>query len=385
MTNKLSFSKIRLYQECPRKYKYHYIDRLRSTEYKGFFLFGSAIDAGLNHLLLTKNLQESIEKFDESFTNNYINKVKTYMPEATNVVWAEADFDAELLKPEDIQQINKALDKTNIFTNDDVKEIFNQILEIKEKKGFQNLHENYKKTYCLLNWLSIRRKGHIMIESYAKQILPRIKKVHKIQGTTSLKNSEGDSVDGFLDLIFEWEDGKNYLGDNKTSARKYKENSTEKSPQLIGYYHSVKKEYNLQGVAFFVMMKSILKNRTKICSVCGNNGTGERHKTCAKMIIPNKTLLTDPPQTPKAIRCNGEWIETITPECNIDVIMSEVPETAENLVLDAFDCANEGIKKESFGPNLNACGDADSDYRCQYFNLCWKNNKDGLIEVEDKK
>jgi hypothetical protein len=74
----------------------------------------------------------------------------------------------------------------------------------------------------------------------------------------------------------------------------------------------------------------------------------------------------------------------MNPECDIDVILNTVPQSAENLVMETFDRANEGINKEIFSPNLFACGDSDSQYRCQFYNKCWNNTEKDLVKIGEK-
>lgn len=388
--SKISHSRIKTYTECSRKYYYHYVQNYKAKEYKAFFLYGSAIDYGLNTLLETKDIEKAIKAFDKSFRYNFINGEGTYIPTATNVVYAEADFDKDLLKEEDITQYYEFAEKLEYEVKEKTREgialDLKKILEQKSMFGFRNLSNKEKQLYSMANWLSLRRKGHIMIESYNKKIVPKIKEVIAIQAKTSLKNAKGDALDGILDLIVKWEDGKTYLMDNKTSAREYKQDAASVSQQLIIYYKSAKKDYNLDGIGFFVMYKNILKNKTKICSKCGKNGSGQRHKTCDAVVNPytdkdlenmNKvgTIIEM-----KETRCNGAWIETIDPECDIDVIFDVVSESAENLVMETVTGANEGIKNEIYKPNLNACG--TGEFRCQFFNKCWKGSEEDIIKVE---
>lgn len=385
MKTKLSYSQLRLYQECGRKYYYHYKQNWRSKEQKSYFIFGSAVDKALNCLLKERDVKLALQKFNRCFMFYKVNNEKkySYVPEMTNVVYAKADFDKDLLHMEDWENLEKFICTPGKLQMDwtlHATELYDEIMNLKAEKGFNNLREDQRRFYNYMNWLSMRRKGHIMIESYYKKVIPRIKEVIKIQGHTKLENSEGDIVNGVLDLILKWEDDKIYLMDNKTSARDYEDDSAARSQQLIGYYHSEKVNYGLNGIGYIVMYKHILKNKTKICKSCGKDGSGQRHKTCdAEYEIKN---LIDLNAKGKISRCNGEWLETIDPECRIEVILDEVSKTAEQLVLDAYDKSNEGIKNEQFGPNLNACG--NGEYRCQFFNKCWKGSNDDLVEVKKK-
>ena len=49
--NKLSFSQINKYNQCPRSYKLHYVDRLRERSATAYLAFGTAMDESLNAIL----------------------------------------------------------------------------------------------------------------------------------------------------------------------------------------------------------------------------------------------------------------------------------------------------------------------------------------------
>lgn len=376
----LSYSQIRMYTECHLKYKFHYIDKIRSTNMHGALLFGGSIDRALNHLLETRNLEESINMFEKSFRFQTINKVNTYLPTATNVVFSKNDFDEDLLLTEDKVKIDKFIqEKTQLNRNNNL-DLYYTIVEKKQSVGFKNLSTEEKQVYNIFNWFSLKNKGIIMLRSYDKKVMPRIKSVLSVQKTMMLDNGVGDQVKAILDLVIEWEDGKRYIMDNKTSSIKYEKDSAMKSPQLMGYYHTAKNEFKIDGgVGYFVLSKQILKNKEKICSQCKFNGSGTRYKTCNNEVPVNLTGgQTD--------RCNGEWLETINPECYIDIILNQVTPSVEKLVLHTYDEATNGIKSGMFGPNLNSCG--NENFRCQYYSKCYFNDSSELVDLskpnEDK-
>jgi hypothetical protein len=365
---KISHSQISTYTTCPRKFKFHYIDRLRSKYQSGALLFGSAIDIALNDLLKNKDESAAIKKFDKTFRYNYINSVGHYIPECTLVTYADKDFDDDLLLDEDREKYKEVENKYGV-SNREISATYEQIKKQKKSQGWINLSDIDKKLYNTINWLSMRRKGHIMIKSYNKKVIPQIKNVLAVQKHFKIENELGDQLTGIIDLIVEFNDGKRFLMDNKTSAIRYDQERANRSQQLIGYFPHVKEEYKLDGVGFFVMYKQILKNKVKICKSCGKNGSGGRFKTCDSEI--------------ESKRCNGEWQETIDPECEIETILnSNITQQAEDLVLATFDEANEGIKNQQFNPNLNACSDP---FPCQYAKYCWENNKEELVQLEKKK
>ena len=370
MSNRLSFSAISTYTTCGEKYNLRYNKKLRSKFFHAALAYGSAIDLALNKLLLTRELPEAIKEFDKAWAFQFVNKKYVSLPEFTDLVYAESDYDVELLQEEDFSKLDETIMGSDLDITLHIDELYPQILEEKKKVGWENLRENQKKLFNLANWLVMRRKGHIMLESYNKKILPKIKEVLAVQKESFLENENGDKVVQYLDLIVKWEDDRILLMDNKTSAKEYEEDSASRSPQLISYFHGNKDEYKLDAVGFLVLKKQILKNKIKICSLCGNDGSGERHKTCA----------ADNAETGK--RCNGTWNIKLNPECYIQIIINDVSPAAENLVLTTFDEANNGIKAGAFHRNLGACV---TGFKCEYWSHCWKGDDSELIDVSKEK
>lgn len=371
MKNRLSYTAINTYQTCGYKYKLRYLDKLRSKYFHAALGYGSAIDSGLNKLLTTKDVEQAKNEFNKLWQFQWVNKKYVDLSKYELLVYAESDFDAELLQEEDNKKIwdwfqEKVL---NFSTPFDVKTEYDCLLALKKEQGWDNLTLIQKQYFNYINWLSLRRKGHIMIESYNKKILPQIQEVLAVQKETRLTNSEGDEVVQYLDLIVRWKDGKNILMDNKTSTRDYEKDSASRSPQLVSYFFGAKEEFKLDAVGFLVLKKLIMKNRIKICKSCGHDGSGGRHKTCDSVILGK--------------RCGGEWNETISPECYIDVIINDVAPTVESLVVESFNEANNGIKKEHYPKNLSAC--KNGPIICEFMGKCWYNNEAELINTSQIK
>lgn len=388
MKNKLSHSALNKYLTCGRLYENHYLKRLRGKTTSGALLVGSAMDKALNKMLEDKvyyyeNLDEVLEVFDKEFNFGYINGKYTALSKSENIVYAKRDFDIDLLNDQDLKNYNQLRIDISLGTGDDIcenvgeiKEDIDWILDQKEEKGWENLSNNNKQLYNYANWLSMRRKSHLMLKAYQKQVLPKIKQVLAVQKHMLLTGKTGDDIECYIDLIVEWEDGKRYVIDNKTSYMQYEQDSPSKSPQLILYNYAANKEgFKLDGAGFIVMYKMIDKNKIKTCEVCKYDGTGERHKTCPSEVFKDE-------KTSEMFRCNGKWIETINPECRVEVILNPISLEAQNLIIQTFQAANEGIKAKHFGPNPNACMQYGSP--CVYAKLCWGNSMEGLIEMDKK-
>jgi hypothetical protein len=317
--NKLSHTSVSLYNECGRKYKLHYIDKIRSKDEKSALYFGKCLDNALNILLLNKDLNEALKLFEIDWKNA-----------PTNLKYSKSDYDQELIDWED------------------------------KVEGSP--------------WDSLRIKGELLIMAYHTAVLPKIKNVVIIQKPVSIKNNEGDEVAGFLDLIVEWEDGKTYLMDNKSSSIPYSLTSAKESQQLVLYYYLEKDNYKLDGVGFIVLSKKINKNKVKTCKVCGTTSTG-REKTCAKMVLK-------PGRFTKEERCNNEFSISYNPTVDVQFIINQVDEKDEDKCVDTFDLANNGILNQNFEPNFRAC--VGKYGKCVYFDYCKRDSMEGLIKKEQK-
>lgn len=357
MKTKLSHSQCGRFQMCGESYRLHYKEKIRPTVFSAALAMGTAIDEAMN-VLLTKPDQNAEDAFEKSFTEQYVNKVLTHLPDCLDLVYADADFDGELLTEKDFKSIE--------MPPEEALGIFSKIKACKKEKGFENLSEDDKLLYNYMNWLSLKNKGLLMIKAYRKKILPRIEKVHEVQRYVELTNADGDKVIGYVDLIADIRGVGTVILDHKTSASEYEEDAVLTSPQLSLYTHILEEEYNTRKAGYIVFRKSVIKNRTKICSVCGHNGTGKQHTTCNNEVDGK--------------RCKGAWNETIDPDIFIQFLMAEIPEQTEKIVLENYDEINKAIKAEHFSRNFSSCNNWYGG-KCPYIGLCYKGSMKGLVKV----
>jgi hypothetical protein len=356
--NRLSYSAINTFNSCGQKYKFHYVDRLRSKTTSSPLVFGSAIDEALNELLVSRDLAKSLAVFEKKWNFQYVNGKYTDLANTDLVTYSDSDMDTDLVEPI-------------------VAETYEGLSKQKKETGQLSAEEVLQLNRCF--WHSLRAKGRIMIESYNKKIMPRVKQTLAVQHETSLVNAEGDVIKQILDAVVVWEDDSIILMDNKTAARAYADDSAATSPQLISYYHKAKEEFGVQAVGFIVMEKNIRKNRIKICSKCETDGSSSRAKTCDVETIG--MVIKRGKEVEGTVRCDGEWKVTLDPECVINVIVDTVSEVAEDLVLSSFQEANDAIKTGRYTKNLSAC---KSPFPCQFYDKCWKGKEDNLIVLEKK-
>jgi len=363
--NRLSYSQIRTYNTCGRKYELYYRKKLRSIYKSSALIYGSALDSALNELFKDRSIDPA-PYFEKAFTFAEVNKRGTleYIPTHTSLVYAERDFDLELLTEDCKTAIQKKAEELGI----DFLEIgmyIEDYLVQKKARGLSNMEVEKIQLYNFIVWKALYQKGLVTLKSYTKKVLPLVKSTIAVQEAIEAENSHGDTIVGFADVLLEMHDGSRVLFDNKTSSLQYHGDSARFSPQLTLYFNILKEKYNLTHVGYIVMSKNLRKNKKKKCAYCGHNGTGSRAKTCDNVV--NK------------VRCNANWIEKNNFECDITILTDQVSELTQNLVIETFDLANESIKKGDFAPNLEVCNPLYG-LPCEYLLYCHKGIKKDLEE-----
>lgn len=220
----LSFSACERYLLSPMSFFLHYYLRLRSKEISSALYFGSALDEALNVLLASPldrspdALLRAKDKFDIAWSYAEINGERVILSRPEVIKYSKADLDESLLD----EEIPPSVDRS---------------------------------------WASLRVKGHLMLEAYAEQVIPRIKEVHAVQKQISLVNEAGDAFTGIIDLIATLDNGKTFILDNKSSSITYAKDAVETSAQLSTYLEAMRHEYNLAGAGYIVIPKKIRKQK----------------------------------------------------------------------------------------------------------------------------
>lgn len=328
MNKPLSFSGYKRFITCPKYYYYHDIKGEKSDITSSALVFGSAIDNALNDMLIDNNLDAAHLK-----AVRYIYDTKIDM-------FFSADYDSDLSE----HALKVYIKNNHPDANIDVTTIMSELLSNQNQ-----LSENEKK---LLNFAckdSLAIKAGIILKSYYTKVLPMIGSVETVQ--KEIVTVDG-SKRGIIDTVIILKDGKRVIFDNKTASRPYEKDSVLKSPQLALYASMVNAEY----AGFIVMNKQITKNRKKVCSKCGYDGSGTKYRTCHNIVNKKK--------------CASEWDETIDPYSFIQIYIDKIPDLNKNLINEAMDdtikCINNGI----FPRNLNNCFNTYGQ-ACPYVKKCW--------------
>jgi len=360
MSKRISYSQIRLFSECGQKWHYQYVQGYRERVRSGALFLGSAIDKALNELLTTKSLKTSQDAFHEALTVGEINGQAIDIKTSPRVVYGERDMDWELLTEDDIQDIKTYCKEDH---HESLKAHFNGIRAMKKEKGWANLHESTQTFYNVCNWHSLKRKGLLMLEAYNTEIMPRIKEVIAVQKEVILSNGDNELL-GYIDLVCRWDTGELVLVDNKTAGSRYEDDSVRTSEQLTIYDEKLRQEGIITDKqAYIVMLKSIVKDRVRVCSSCNQEAEKtSRVKTCAFEINNH--------------RCNGEFYEVMVPKCEIQVVMDQIPSRTKEIILDNVDSVNHMMQNNHITRNFNSCQAAYG--RCPFYDLCFKDDASGL-------
>jgi hypothetical protein len=273
---RISFSGLQKYLNCRYEFFLHYFRKLRSVEERSSLVFGSAIDSGLNTLLETRDLNKALGVFNTEWDKHENNK---------NIQYSKADLEEHLL---------------------------GSLL-------------SYSKAN---SWQSLKVKGNIFLKEYNEQVMPKIKKVIKVQLDEVIPNDSGDELVIKTDFICEWEDGKIILFDNKTSSVNYAEDSVRKSEQLAIYYEMLHEKYKITHCGYIVIPKATRKKKL--------------------------------------------------PVVEIKIIIDKVDESTIESTFKSFETALNGIKDAKFEKNLDNC--INKYGKCTYYNLCHGGSLKGLSE-----
>lgn len=363
MTIRLSHSASSRYQECPRSYKYHYIQNYRPIVQSSPLLFGTAIDVAGEHYATTRDFHETLKVFLDKWTVQNLSGVDTDLRFLLNFTYSDRDLDLDLLKMEDWLELREHCSE---YADTELEKARSR----KKDVGFKKLTDDEKKIFNFANWLCLKRKGQYMLREFKHIVDDNVEEVLGTQVKVDLENENGDSVVGFADFVFKWKGiEKPVVFDLKTSGIEYAEDAVVKSPQLGLYVFSLSDKYqDTRNAGFIVLNKNISKNKTKVCSVCNKDGSGQRHKTCDAAIDEK--------------RCGGAWIETVNPEARSQILVDSVSEVFVERVVENFTEVNKAIKAEVF-PRCFASCIKFNVIKCAFYDLCHSNSMEDL-EIKEK-
>lgn len=365
-----SYSQNNIYRTCPMYWKWSYIDKLKSPEQSAALYFGSAVDDAIMANLEGK--ENYMEVFYSRWTTarGYGNNPDIQLFDNDKVSFISKDFDADLLKPEDKKEMISWLKTLRLSRiSSDPLELFSIIIKNK-RNPYKKITNNQLRYFNRCCWLSMKRKGEILIDSFITQFKPKIKKVHATQKAGRISEN-GHSIFGYLDFIAEIKGyDKPIIFDLKTAARPYNQAKIDLTEQLTLYYAMAGEEYKTDYVGYVVLSKEINKNEKYTCKSCGNiRAAGKRHKTCdiTKIVKGKKT------------RCHGEWeVESeIAPEVQV-LVQQKTKRDKEELLKD-YNNIMKAMDDKIIYRNTDKCTNWYGGV-CSFYDACHKDDTTGLVK-----
>lgn len=307
---KLSHSAKDKITTCGALYKLHYVDKIRPTTISSALFYGKALDEAFSAMLVEKMsppppiMECPHDVFNRHFDYVEINGERVSTLD-TRCVYFKGDLDPELCSYPDRA--------TYLSSN------------------YQTLEGELLIEFNKLTNESLRNKAKLLINSYQEEVLPKIERVYSIQEEVNLPNDEGDEIVGFIDFIcsFVDEPGVQYIVDNKTSSKNYKEDSVRTSEQLATYC-----DYKLIDKAAYIVL--------------------------------NKTLRKKDPKV------------------NVQIIRDTIPNEMFEKVFDTYANALYTIRSGDYRKNFSS-GCFFFGKKCSYFDYCRSGSMDRLIKVNGDK
>lgn len=345
---KLSHSAANKYADCPELFNLHYNKRYRPRTTHAALPFGSAVDAGVSVLLKGGTIDDARKTFVENWTTAKINDKVVKLERSTLLVYAERDLDTDLIE-----------------LSDEEATALSKIKERKKAVGYANLSTNDIEYYNAANWACLYQKGILMLDTFQEKVLPNIEKVYDIQKRVEFKNDDGDEIVGYIDLVCKWKGLGDIILDIKTSSTEYESDSVKFSQQLALYASALGYEW----AGFIVFMKQMSKDKTKICSRCGHDGSESRAKTCDKEV--------------KGDRCKGAWNTTLSVKADVQIVLDKINDYTKYMIMENFMNLVHAIKQESYPKALSKCQNMYGK-PCEMINYCWFGKDDDLVKLDKK-
>lgn len=313
---KLSYSSVTTYLENPRKFYYKYIAKYREKTIGSALVFGNAVDKGLNILLTTGHADVAEEYAVEELTRYKLNGEVLELANTDKIIYSNGDIDVDVLPESQIEGHKLIVD---------------ELLQIKRDKG---LNQEQQALFNQIANLCLKEKARLIIRAYKEQIMPHIKEVLYVQHPFTITNDDKDEFIGYIDLKCKWDDG-NIKGivrfDNKTTSKKYEDNSVAESGQLATY--DVADDYSADYSGFIAIHKKIRKSKE--------------------------------------------------PRVRIQVIIDNVSQEVIDKTFEDYDRVNMLVKRGEFPANCDSCKINKYNQRCQYYDICFHNDYSNVIIKKD--
>lgn len=355
-----SYSQNNTYINCPKYWHMNYIEKWEGSIEGASLYYGSAMDAAVTAMLEKKT--DWLDIFYDKWNRAYSFGTATQVFDNPNIVFSNKDFDEYVLEPADMAILQGWAAKLGV-TSDPV-DLYKDISS-RKKNPYKTVSTDELQYFNRASWLSMKKKGKLLLEAFHTDFYPKIKKVVSTQQRGSITdNNTGDSIVGYIDMVLEIDGySKPIIFDLKTAAQPYKQEDIDLTQQLTLYSAMKGADYNTNLVGYVVLCKNIPKEDVSFCSKCNYKKNG-RHKTC-------DNILTD------GSRCNGSWVDTKICKPEIQVLVQEKSQTQiDDLLLDIGNIIL-AMKNNVVYKNTSKCNNWYGS-RCAFYDACYSGDTSKL-------
>jgi hypothetical protein len=409
---KLSHSRVEKYLSCPRSHELYYNKKIRPTTTTSALYFGGKLGLVLAGICLRKKVGDYIddefeqvtkalkpfEYFDELLETVEINGVEEELAYSPNIRYYRKDFNRSILTEDDVAEISDYAKELGLFlgerpaTFDDfIEEYLSNQVHDTDILSFLNLHF----------FLSLRRKGQMMLHEFLYRFFHKIVAVHSIEREIQIDMSLAvdepytDSMIGFIDIECDYKLCEEY---DKKILKMSRDLEDE-------YYKFVKRRVSLEKaqqtahkeemedivVELNELYKKMAKNNKEyadclkygdIIKLTGDFKTsstryGTKKLTESSQLARYNFVAQNPYQGyivfVKTLKCPKNGLRKGELHSEIQVLFGNRDEELENAVLDEDEVVLEKIEAGEFPKIDEKSCQRIYGARCPYYNYCWDN------------
>jgi hypothetical protein len=361
MSFRTSFSQNSTFINCSRHWYLSYIQKWESPVIGASLYFGSAMDAGVTTMLEGKS--DWLNVFKDRWHKAYSFGTATPVYDNPEVVYGHKDFDEYVLEPKDIIKLEQYIIELGLHSLNPI-ELYKDIAA-RKKNPYKTISDVELRYFNRASWLSMRKKGELLLNKFHTDFYPKITKVVSTQQRGSIVDqATGDSIVGYIDMVLEIQGyDKPIIFDLKTAAQPYKQEDIDLTQQLTLYSAMKGADYNTDLVGYVVLCKNIPKEDESYCSVCNHKKNG-RHATCDNVNL-------------SGVRCGGKWVNTKVCKPEIQVLVQQKNKTQiDDLLTDSANiilAMKNGIHYKDTSKCANWWGS-----KCPFFDACHKGDFSAL-------
>jgi len=366
MAIKTSYSQNSTYKQCPKFWSWKYEYGFEPEGEGASLYFGSAVDDAVTAMLEGKTNYQVI--FSDKWFSSFRNKQPYPIFDNLDINFSYNDFDPLVFTQEDLDNMTNWITRLKLLYTDPVK-AYREIVKIK-KNPYKEIKEAELRYFNRASWLSLKRKGEMLIEAFRTEIFPKIKYVHSTQRWGKIEDGvTSDKITGKLDMVLDYEGyDKPIIFDLKTAARPYTEAQIELTEQLTLYSAMVGKEYDTDLVGYIVLVKALGRDTDEFCSEC-NYTKDSRHRTCNNII--------------NGERCGGKWEKRVKLRPQIQVMVKEKTKADIDALLLDYGNIIHAMKEKIVYRNQDKCNNWYGS-KCCYYGACYKNDFSKLRKKDRK-